>query len=176
MLAEWNSTQERMGSIAGVVVGGYCTSLATMSVSMLFFRLVAENSAFSELDLFAYGAGVFFFLIPPIILIVNSMIETNSRAAVIGLECIPLIIAAPGHIATSGVRKSATARYQGECLSEHAHFTHVDVGMEAMKFSYVIERNPCQLKLLGRAISWGDVAAYLGTIIAAQVFNILGLG
>jgi hypothetical protein len=49
-------------------------------------------------------------------------------------------------------------------------------GLGEMKLALLVERAPCEIKLLGRKPSWGDVSSPILLLISAQVLNAIGLG
>jgi hypothetical protein len=49
-------------------------------------------------------------------------------------------------------------------------------GLGILKLMELIKQSPCELRLLGRYITWTDIAYAIAVAALAQILNAIGLG
>jgi hypothetical protein len=104
------------------------------------------------------------------------MISANDKADELKDRCSKMIACSEAPADSESQKKfeentSLELRNFGQTGNAPSHH-----GNGAIKLALLIDRCPCELRLLGRKISWVDVTSTLGLAAFAQFLNAIGLG
>jgi len=188
MVSEWSDSQERLGPIASLMAATYLLSLASNILITFYFRLAYNTDhLYSPVTVWLYPMISITIILPLSLLNVNSMISANKGASSIRGECTALIA---NSMRTSNFQSLPS--FKEDIDHPHDNFnilSSMEMGMKqkmeparlvdgfcAIQLSTVVERSPCELRLLGRKVVWSDVASTISVLIIAQIVNVLGLG
>ncbi len=174
LYCEWRNVQKDLGQMASLSVGANGLGIFTSFVFLLFFRQLRYFSKeLTPINTWLYVSFMILYAFPPIALTLHSMIAANSSAAHIEDELTVLFGAHELSSAGSGeeaIELSAIGRIGKYDESDIA------MGVAVMRFAAFVARNPCELRILGRKISWRDVYKAVSVAVFAQLINLLGLG
>lgn len=175
MKAAWDDLQLRLGFVASVCAATNIATTLSIMVMLFYYReLQRFNVSYTPATVWIYATFVLIMCCPPLVLSLYSMITANDCAAAIADE-ISLLIGHPGCPAAVPGAQSVAVDPSAAWDSESA-LRQVEFGMGVMRLSALVERRPCELRLVGRKITWADITSAIGVIVATQSLNILGLG
>jgi hypothetical protein len=174
MVSEWEESQARMGPIASVLAGCLLASMCSQFVILMYSSHIASlastnggsgpslsSSVFEPLTTIISGTVNVAVLLTMFLFLAYGMIGANHRVRAIADECTELI--------STSSAKSLSLPLPSSVGTFAA--VHNDHGDDAVKLALLVERRPCELKLLGRAISVEDVVGVVFLFIVAQLVN-----
>jgi hypothetical protein len=181
---EWETTQMQLGHVMSIQL--FCAILSTISYSVFFFYidsgLVAPDGAGSLENLMDVVLGLIL-TVPLLSVSMFTMIGANQRAESIAEACTALIAESSENsehpnvqIQSDGNANSGDS--SAPALNDLVHGASVAGvnGISAIKLTMLVERRPCELRLLGRAFTYEDVLGYVAFLVVIQLVNFLGLG
>lgn len=168
MTKEWQHANSWVGKVAGI------NSAFNLLHLLCEFTVTFYNGKIppEENSLVPNAVVGIMIALPPLILTVYAMMAANERANKLNDE-ITHLIATSSASSTSlsiddraSISKVLASRGSTSLFpmarpgdgSMMDHMTGLDHGIDAMKLAALLERSPCELNLLGRKISRGDIA------------------
>lgn len=176
MQTEWAKVQEELGFIVSVATGASLCSVLSQLIVLFYYRSLSSLSDDSELSTWINIVFVFLFVLPNIVLNVYSMTGANNCAEALSEECTALIGQAAVDDYGGSNGDEVDPLETDFFLDPEETSARTEFGVDSMRLTLLIERSPCALTLLGRKISWSDVASSFSLLLFSQVLNVLGLG
>ncbi len=199
---EFESAERDLGTITSVVTGGLLVSSACCVVITFYFREAGKvDYLYNAVTVWLFPIITIFVTVPPALLNLHSMICVNRDVGAIARAATALLTDSSGSAragpapalhgpgGTAGARRRAAPALaswdrsggadhpeaRGAAPSEPAA-DRLQRSVDAVQFALLVDRSPCALTMLGRAVTWGEVASSVALLAVAQIINVLGLG